>query len=127
GIVLNQEQLALIIKFAPYFDGVHVLETEQEEVDGEEESLKGMFNEFKTEFKSMFVGAKAAKSPEFYLYEYLEKYYESKLDSFIIPDVESVVEAFIKTVIPSTEAPKVEEPIKNDAQANSNCTHCQAT
>src|SRR5690606_2592062 len=69
GIALNQEQVSLIVKIAPYFDGVHVLDIEYgyEDGDDDDDSLLGAFKETADEFKSIFVGSKNNKQTTFYL------------------------------------------------------------
>ena len=99
GILLKDEELMLVSKFAPYFDGVPVLDIVDEDRDY---SVLGAFKEVGQELMSAFVSSK--KSPKHFDFkEYMFRYYE-KLEEFIIPDIESAVESF-KNAMASQESP----------------------
>ena len=89
GLVLQNEELMLVIKFAPYFDGAPVFAIEDEEDD---DSLLGAFKEVGQEFMSLFVSSKN-NSKHFTLQEYLYRYQE-KISEYIMPDINSAIESF---------------------------------
>ena len=64
GIDLNEDQSTLIIKFSRYFDGIQVIEVEEngEDYDDEDEddSVAGMFKEVTKEFKEVFYKSKSS-------------------------------------------------------------------
>lgn len=85
GITLSNEELVLIQKFAPFFDGVPVLNLPEEEDD----SLFGEFREIKKEF----FGPSKKDYRELSLEEYVSKYID-KINIYEIPDVYSAIENF---------------------------------
>ncbi len=126
GIGLNEEQTSLVLKFAPYFDGIQVLETEEDDVESEEESFTGMFKKTAKDFKSFFNGSKSSKPTEFYFYEYLEKYYDKKIDQFELPEVVSVIEIFKKTVFTKKESNMLVKENTDLPQNPNECHNCHA-
>ncbi len=90
GVILKNEELLLVIKFTPFFDGVPVLDIDDDE-EGDT-SLLGAFREVGQEFKEAFVSSKKSeKHIDFnrYLYRYSEKIKEQSM-----PDVASAIENF---------------------------------
>lgn len=88
GIALQSEELTLVTKFAPYFDGVPVLDVE----DDSDESVLGAFKEVGRELRSAFVSTPKA-SKHFDFEDYMCRY-EEKLDEFAMPDLDSAIESF---------------------------------
>ena len=99
GILLQNEELMLVSKFAPYFDGVPVLDMVNEDSD---DSVLGAFKEVGQELMSAFVSSK--KNPKHFDFKEYMSRYDEKLEEFIIPDIESAVESF-KNVMASQETP----------------------
>lgn len=89
GLELQNEELLLVAKFAPFFDGIPVLDLEDEE---EDDSVLGMFKELGEEMMSIFVSSKK-KTTHFDFIEYLYRY-EGNLEEYLIPDVNSAIESF---------------------------------
>ena len=92
GVELNDEELMLVIKFAPYFDGTPVLSIENERDYSFLGELKDLGREFKSTFVSSKVGAK-----QFNLSEYLNRH-NSKISELYIPDINSAIESFEKVM-----------------------------
>lgn len=91
GLILKNEEFMLVVKFAPYFDGVPVLDIDTEE--NSDDSLLGEFKEIGQELKETFISSK--KDPKhFYFDEYIMCRYEENIDNYIIPDVNAAVERF---------------------------------
>lgn len=88
GIALQSEELTLVTKFAPYFDGVPVLDVEDES----DESVLGAFKEIGRELRSAFISAPKA-SKHFDFEDYMCRY-EEKLDEFAMPDLDSAIASF---------------------------------
>lgn len=93
GILLQNEELMLVSKFAPYFDGVPVLDMDDEDYD---DSVLGMFKEVAQEFRSVFVSSKK-DSKHFDFEEYLYRY-EGKFAEYVIPDIDGAIESFKNTM-----------------------------
>ena len=91
GLALNNEELMLVTKFAPYFDGTPILKLDDED---EDDSLLG-------EFKAAFVPSKKS-STYFNFEEYLSRYGEN-IEKQIIPDVDSAIESFISAIAAQKE------------------------
>lgn len=113
GLILSNEELNLVIKFAPYFDGVPVLDMYDDE--DSDDSVLGAFKEVGQELKEAFISSKK-DSKKFDFDEYLYRY-DEKIDDFIMPDVTSAIENFKNTmaaqeaatapVVAATPAPAV--------------------
>ena len=88
GILLQSEELTLVTKFAPYFDGVPVLDVE----DDAEESVLGAFKEVGRELRSAFIASPKA-SKHFDFEDYMCRY-EEQLDDFVMPDIDSAIASF---------------------------------
>ena len=56
GLILKNEELMLVIKFAPYFDGVPVLDIDDDE--DSDDSVLGAFKEVGQELKEAFISSK---------------------------------------------------------------------
>ena len=98
GVGLSKQQVKLITKFAPFFDGKQVLDSNDgsEEDDSLAGELKDMGNEFKdmgNELKMAFVG-----SSLFSLDGYLQENYEEQIDNLIIPDIDAAMSLFARAV-----------------------------
>ena len=59
GLTLKDEDLMLVTKFAPFFDGVPVLDIDDD--DDSDDSLLGAFKEVGQEFKEVFISSKKAQ------------------------------------------------------------------
>ena len=100
GLILSNEELDLVIKFAPFFDGVPVLDMYDDE--DSDDSVLGVFKEVGQELKEAFISSKKG-SKKFDFDEYLYRY-DEKIDEFIMPDVSSTVENF-KNMMVAQETP----------------------
>lgn len=90
GLILKNDELMLVIKFAPYFDGVPVLDVDDDE--DSDDSVLGAFKEVGQELKEAFISSKKG-SNHFDFDEYLYRYSE-KIEEYIMPDINSAVENF---------------------------------
>lgn len=90
GLILKNEELMLVIKFAPYFDGVPVLDIDDDE--DSDDSVLGAFREVGQELKEAFISSKK-DSKHFDFDEYMYRY-EEKLEDYIIPDINGAIESF---------------------------------
>lgn len=90
GLILKNEELMLVIKFAPYFDGVPVLDIDDDE--DSDASVLGAFKEVGQELKEAFISSKK-DSKHFDFDEYMYRY-EEKLEEYIIPDINVAIESF---------------------------------
>ena len=87
GFLLKNEELILVARFAPYFDGVPVLRIEE---DGDISVLE-TFKEISQEPAEVFISSKALKS--FCFEDYLYRY-EEIIEEYIMPDINSAVQRF---------------------------------
>lgn len=94
GLILSNEELNLVIKFAPFFDGVPVLDIYDDE--DSDDSVLGAFKEVGQELKEAFISSKK-DSKKFDFDEYLYRY-DEKLDEFIFPDIAGAIENFKNTM-----------------------------
>lgn len=99
GLALQNEELMLVTKFAPYFDGVPVIDMKDEDSD---DSVLGEFKEVGQELMSAFVSSK--KSSKHFSFEDYMCRYEEKISKYIIPDVDSAIENF-KNAMSAIETP----------------------
>lgn len=125
GLSLQNEELMLISKFAPYFDGVPVLDMVDDDSD---DSLLGTFKEARQEIMAAFVSP--PKNPNHFDFsEYLYRY-KAKLDEYIFPDVASAIESFKNameaqdTHIVTNVAPAVAPPITPTVTASFDEAEC---
>ena len=98
GIVLQNEEMMLVKKFAPYFDGTPVLELNEEEKD---DSVLGALNEIKEEFMSAIISNK--KSWKDFTFEDYMCRYEKMVNEYEIPDIDGAIESF-KTIMVNLES-----------------------
>lgn len=106
GVVLKNEELMLVTKFAPYFDGVPVLDIDDEDSD---DSLLGAFKEVGQELKEAFISSKRS-STYFSFEDYLVRY-EEKIDDCVMPDVDSAIENFKNAM--ATQEVVAAQPVVN--------------
>lgn len=115
GLILSNEELDLVIKFAPFFDGVPVLDIYED--DDSDDSVLGAFKEVGQELKEAFISSKKG-SKKFDFDEYLYRY-DEKIDDFVMPDVNSAIENFKNTMAmqeaPATPTVPVTVPIPEPA------------
>lgn len=90
GLILKDEELMLVVKFAPYFDGVPVLDIDDDE--DSDDSVLGAFKEVGQELKEAFISSKK-DSKHFDFDEYMYRY-EENLEEYIIPDINISIESF---------------------------------
>lgn len=90
GLILKNEELMLVIKFAPYFDGVPVLDID--DYEDSDDSVLGAFKEVGQELKEAFISSKK-DSKHFDFDEYMYRY-EEKIEEYIIPDINGAIESF---------------------------------
>lgn len=93
GILLKNEELMLVIKFAPFFDGVPVMNIDEDSDD----SLMGEFKEIGQELKEAFISTKK-KPTHFDFDEYLYRY-DEKINEYILPDIKKSIESFNNVMI----------------------------
>lgn len=91
GLILSNEEMMLVTKFAPYFDGTPVLD-----INDSDDSLLGAFKEVGQELKEVFISSKK-NSNHFEFTEYMQRY-EEKIEEYIMPDVDSAIESFKNTM-----------------------------
>lgn len=130
GINLNEDQSTLIIKFSRYFDGIQVIEVEEngEDYDDEDadDSVAGMFKDVAKEFKEVFYKSKSSsKKYEFFMMEYLEKYYDDRIDQLEIPEIDTVIETLKKALFDSNDDKVSKEPVV-ETQNIIQCSSCNA-
>lgn len=121
GLTLNDEDVVLVAKFAPFFDGVPVLDIYED--DDSDDSLLGAFKEVGQEFMEVFISSKKS-AKKFDFDEYLYRY-EEKIGDFIIPDVDSAIESFKAAMAieePAVVAPITAEPATEAEQIA--CPNC---
>ncbi len=109
GLILKNEELMLVTKFAPYFDGVPVLDINDDE--DSDYSVLGTFKEVGQELKEVFISSKKG-SNRFDFDEYLDRYSE-KIEEYVIPNIDSAIQSFNSVMI-AQEAPSpsiVEVPV----------------
>lgn len=92
GLILKNEELMLVTKFAPFFDGVPVFEID----DDRDDSLLGEIKEMGKELMEAFISSK--KNPNHFDFnEYMSRY-GKKIAEYIMPDINSAIESFKKTM-----------------------------
>ncbi len=97
GIVLQDKELALVCKFAPYFDGVPVLDTEEDDA-----SVVSSIKEVGQSLMSV-IGISKNKLNHYHFDDFLFCY-EKKLDNLEMPDIDGAIQSF-KTAISSLDLP----------------------
>lgn len=94
GLILKDEELMLVTKFAPFFDGVPVLDIDDD--DDSDDSLLGAFKEVGQELKEAFISSK--KNPKHFDFDEYMYRYEEKIEEYIMPDINSAIESFKNTM-----------------------------
>ena len=89
GIALQNEELQLVSKFAPFFDGVPILDMDDKDRD---DSLLGEFKEIGVELKSAFVSSN--KNSKYLIFEEYLCRYEEKMKEYEMPDIEAAIDSF---------------------------------
>lgn len=122
GLILKNEELMLVTKFAPYFDGVPVLDVADDE--DSDDSVLGAFKEVGQELKEAFISSKKG-SNHFDFDEYLYRYSE-KIEEYIMPDIDSAIESFNGAMAAqeTTATPAAETPIAVASAASSEEIEC---
>lgn len=122
GLILKNEELMLVTKFAPYFDGVPVLDVDDDE--DSDDSVLGAFKEVGQELKEAFISSKKG-SNHFDFDEYLYRYSE-KIEEFIMPDIDSAIESFNSAMAAqeTTATPVAETPVAVASAASSEEIEC---
>lgn len=122
GLILKNEELMLVTKFAPYFDGVPVLDVDDDE--DSDDSVLGAFKEVGQELKEAFISSKKG-SNHFDFDEYLYRYSE-KIEEYIMPDIDSAIESFnsVMAAQEATATPVAETPIAVASAASSEEIEC---
>ena len=122
GLILKNEELMLVTKFAPYFDGVPVLDVDDDE--DSDDSVLGAFKEVGQELKEAFISSKKG-SNHFDFDEYLYRYSE-KIEEYIMPDIDSAIESFncIMAAQEATATPVAETPVAVASAASSEEIEC---
>ena len=123
GLILKNEELMLVTKFAPYFDGVPVLDVDDDE--DSDDSVLGAFKEVGQELKEAFISSKKG-SNHFDFDEYLYRYSE-KIEEYIMPDIDSAIESFnsVMAAQEATATPVAETPVAVASAASSEEIECQ--
>ncbi len=129
GLILKNEELMLVVKFAPYFDGVPVLDIDDDE--DSDDSVLGAFKEVGQELKEAFISSKK-DSKHFDFDEYMYRYKE-KLEEYIIPDINVAIESFKSAMAAQdvsattvTETPAVEVTVPQIVSEEIECSNCHA-
>lgn len=118
GLVLKNEELMLVTRFAPYFDGVPVFDIDYEDRD---DSILGEFKEMGQELKEAFISSK--KDPNHFDFsEYLHRY-SGKIEEYIMPDIDSAIESF-NSAMAAQEIPA--NPIEETPIAGASATPSEA-
>ena len=126
GLILKNEELMLVSKFAPFFDGVPVLDIEEEDSD---DSVLGAFKEVGQELKEAFISSK--KDPNHFDFdEYLHRY-SDKIGEYVMPDIDSTLEGFNRAMLEQEipADPVTETSINNASTVSSaerECPNCHA-
>lgn len=122
GLILKNEELMLVTKFAPYFDGVPVLDVDDDE--DSDDSVLGAFKEVGQELKEAFISSKKG-SNHFDFDEYLYRYSE-KIKEYILPDIDSAIESFNSAMAAqeTTATPVAETPVVVASAASSEEIEC---
>ena len=130
GLILKNDELMLVAKFAPFFDGVPVLDIDED--DDTDDSLLGAFKEVGQELKEAFISAK--KNPNHFDFDEYMSRYEEKIENYTMPDIDSAIESFrnaMATQEPSTAAVGAVPPVipvqsvpAADAQSSSEEIEC---
>lgn len=122
GVSLDEEQSNLILKFSRFFDGVKVIDLEEQYGDDEDDdSVMGAFKEVAAEFKEAFYKSKK-KIQKFSFIEYLEKYYSEEVSDLKVPKIDFVIDSFRNSCTLNT---------KSDTDVNkvlkfNECSNCNA-
>lgn len=90
NVLLKDEELVLVVKFAPFFDGVPVLDIDDDE--DKDQSLLGIYKEVALMYKEIFISSKKS-AKRFDFEDYLGRY-EEQLEEYIFPDIYSALESF---------------------------------
>jgi RNA polymerase subunit RPABC4/transcription elongation factor Spt4 len=114
GLMLNDEESMLVTKFAPFFDGVPVLDIDDDE--DSDDSLLGAFKEVGQELKEAFISSKKSTT-HFDFDDYLYRY-DEKIEEYIMPDIDSAIESF-KNAVSVQEAPANLEVVNTSVVAAS--------
>lgn len=128
GIWLDEEQSNLVFKFSRFFDGVNVIDLEEQfgdDEDDEDDSVMGAFKEVATEFKEVFYKSKK-KIKKFSFIEYLEKYYSEEVSALKIPKIDIVIESFRKLHVIGTLNSSNSNEINKTPKLNE-CSNCHAS
>lgn len=122
GLILKNEELMLVTKFAPYFDGVPVLDVDDDE--DSDDSVLGAFKEVGQELKETFISSKKG-SNHFDFDEYLYRYSE-KIEEYIMPDIDSAIENFNNAMAAQETpvTPVAETPVAVTSVASSEEVEC---
>lgn len=89
-VLLKDEELALVTKFAPFFDGVQVLDIDDDE--DKDQSLLGIYKEVALMYKEVFISSKKS-AKRFDFEDYLVRY-EEQIEEYVFPDIYSALESF---------------------------------
>lgn len=125
GIALENEELMLVTKFSPYFDGVPVMDIDNEDVD---DSILGTFKEVGKDIMSVFVSPKKSSS-SFDFEEYLYRY-EEKIDELILPNTNNAIDNFKNAFSLLEQASEITNHSNNTTTINQNtivleCPNCK--
>lgn len=129
GLVLKNEELMLVTKFAPFFDGVPVLDIDDDE--DSDDSVLGAFKEVGQELKEAFISSK--KSSTYFSFEDYLSRYEEKIDDYVMPDIDSAIESFKNSMAaqevvvsqPTVNTVMTPPPIPtNEASDKIECPNC---
>lgn len=119
GMALKNEQMLLLVKFGPFFDGVDVLSDEDEDADY---SLLADFKEIGRDFKEMFISSKKQLS-DFNLRDYVEEKYCDEITDLKLPEIETTLNTFEK-LANKENTNKVEEATKDTHQESEKTQEC---
>lgn len=113
NVMVKNDELALVVKFVPYFDGVPVLEVDDED---EDQSILGIYKEILQMYKEIFISSKKS-AKRFDFEEYLERY-EEQIEEYIFPDIYSALDSFKNSINAQEKNDKTLNNTKKSASTN---------
>lgn len=121
GFLLKNEELVLVARFAPYFDGVPVLNIE----DDDDISVLETFKQIDQEATKVFISSKSLKS--FCFEDYLDRYSET-IEEYTMPDVDSAVQRFNSSMATQEKQTTVNDKaplvVPESSVENITCSNC---
>lgn len=123
GLILEADNYVYIVKFAPFFDGIKVLDFDGED-ENEDYSLFGEFKEMGNDLKEMFIGGKEKEEKVFTFYEYLTNYSE-EIDTLVMPDIDAAINSFKSIIDNEIKRPAEVKPSVASNVEEVECPNCK--